>query len=235
MEVDAIILSKTINLNYYGMLARTVNTLKFYNEGVKINLIVVESYENAEEEEYLIPGALTIFPREQFNYNRFLNYAMKKSTCEHVLLLNNDLMFQKDSLINLLSIMERHQLDSVSPLEPNYHRNHGYLKEEEYALDYISGYEVQKYVLGWCILTKRSMINEMGGFDERFLHWYQDDDYAMWLRRNQKRHGLVPSSRVRHMFQQSVPLMTDKNAMTWDIAPVFLKKWGLESYHRDLS
>lgn len=235
MEVDAIILSKTIDLNYYGMLCRTVNTLKMYNEGIKINFIVVESHDDAANEDYLIPEATTIFPQESFNYNRFLNYAMEKSTCEHILLLNNDLIFQKDSLVNLLSVMERHNLDSASPVEPNYHRNHGYLKEEDFALDYIAGYEVQKYVLGWCILTKRSMIVEMGGFDERFVSWYQDDDYAMWLRVNKKRHGLVPSSCVRHMFQQSVPLMSDRQAMTWDIGPIFNEKWGLESYQRNLS
>lgn len=235
MEVDTIILSKTIDLNYYGMLCRTINTLKMYNEGIKINFIIVESNDDAMKDDFIVPEAVTIFPREPFNYNRFLNYAMTKSSAEYVFLCNNDLIFQKDSLVNLISIMEKHGLESACPVEPNYHRNHGYLSEDDFTKDYISGYEVQKYVLGWCILTKRTLIDEMGGFDERFISWYQDDDYAMWLRVNQKKHGLVPSSCVRHMFQQSVPLMSDKQSMTWDLGPIFEAKWGLTKYERSLS
>lgn len=230
MEIDAIILSRTASLSYFGMLSRTVNTLRDCNEGIKINVIVVESNENAAKKEYLVPGVTTIFPQESYNYNKFLNIALAKSSNEHVLICNNDIIFRKNSVINLLSIMNQHELDSCCPVEPNYHFNHGYLSKEDFKRDYILGYRVQREVVGWCIGTKRSLIEEMGGFDERFLHWYQDDDYAMWLKVHGKRHGLVPSSRVYHMFQRSMRLIEDRNLLTNDLYQIFVNKWAPYAY-----
>lgn len=228
MEIDAIILSKTINLSYYGMLLRTVNTMRMRNEGIKINVVVVESSDKAQKKEYVVPEATTIYPQEPFNYNKFLNYGLAKSSNEHVLICNNDIIFRNRSINNILSMMEKHSLDSACPIEPNYHRSHGYLSVEDFALDYVLGYKVQNHVVGWCICTKRSLVEEMGGFDERFLHWYQDDDYAMWLKTHQKRHALVPSSRVYHMFQRSMKLIGDKKALTNDLWPIFREKWASE-------
>lgn len=221
--IDAIILTCTKNLHFYGLTLRTINTLRENNHR-QFNLIVMES--NQQNQNFFYPDCTIIKPAEDFNYNRFLNIALNYCKNKYVLILNNDLIFMPNSVVNLIDCMEVHGIDSACPHEPNWHASR--LTDEEKDRLLVYGYEVEKLVLGWCICVRRSVFDTIGKFDESFKFWYQDNDYAMNLQKHGIKHALVNSSVVLHEFSQSHGLLeANKQEMTHGMRDVFLEKWNV--------
>lgn len=73
---------------------------------------------------------------------------------------------------------------------------------------------------------RRSVMDTMGSWDERFLSWYQDNDYAETLKHNGIKHAMIKSSIVHHLGETSIDLMDDKQLMTSGMKEVFENKWG---------
>jgi len=224
--IDVIFLSYTKNLYYYGLTQRSINTLIQNNQDVDFNIFVVETNKKIIDEFFVYRDCSVLIPEEDFNYNRFIQYGLNFCKNDYVLICNNDLIFTKDSIKNLISIVKKYDIESASPIEPNFHNN--LFSEKEMHSDFIEGYKVQKHILGWCIILKRNLIEKFNLFDEEFSFWYQDDDYAMELKKNGIKHFLIPSSKVRHEFSASHTLLKEKETMTFGLKKKFDEKWNLK-------
>lgn len=225
MNIEAIILSKTSDIIHYGHTCRTINSLNASNDWSG-NIIVVESEDelNVRQQGFVYYDCLVVFPREKFNYNRFLNIGIEnlKKDTEWILICNNDLYFTPLWWKNMKLIMEQHpEILSYSPIAPSWHLHSSIINDPIQI-----GYDVSKHVCGWCILVHRSVITSCNLFDEQFEFWYQDNDYSEELKLHNVKHALVPSSKVYHMISASHDLLNEKKySMTHAQQEKFLNKW----------
>lgn len=229
MKVDAICLTKTSDSYYYEMCAKTISTLFESQPEVEFNLILIESAEPREEYSKIKIGNLNnkinyIVPKEKFSYNKFLNIGMQyANTSDWLLVINNDLVFEPGWLDRIMEASNsRPDIDSFSPFEPNFHNKYygGWASSE-----INESYEVNFGVCGWCILMKKSVMYSMVKWDERFLSWYQDNDYSEFLKHNGIKNALIRSSIVHHLGGSSINLLEDKSLMTLGMKKVFEDKW----------
>ena len=230
MKIDVICLTKTINDEYYGMCSETILTLFNSQPTTEFNLVLVESHDKPRSEYLDLKGGnpnnkiTYISPGGNFGYNRFLNAGLQyASEADWLLIINNDLVFESGWLDRIMEASSvRPDIDSFSPFEPDFHNRYynGWASSE-----INESYEVSFGVCGWCILMKRSVMNTMGIWDERFLHWYQDNDYAETLKHHGIKHALIRSSIVHHLGESSMDLTEDKQLMTLGMKEVFENKW----------
>ena len=77
------------------------------------------------------------------------------------------------------------------------------------------------------ILVHKSVIEKIGGFDEQFTFWYQDNDYANSLIQNGIKHALITNSKVTHLLSRSHGLIEQekKYEMTDGLGVKFMNKW----------
>lgn len=163
----------------------------------------------------LAPGVHHIKNFKNLGFLRNCNQAAKQTRGKYLVLLNNDTQVQPDWLTSLVELAEQHErLGIAGPmlLYPdgrlqeaggiiwqdgsgwNYGRldyperpEYNYLKE----VDYISGA---------CILVRKSLWDEIGGFDDRFAPaYYEDTDLAFEIRRRGYQVLYQPLSRVVHL------------------------------------
>lgn len=222
MNVDTVILSKTSDLNHYGLTCRTINSLRSSLDYTG-NIIIVESEkeEIIKREGFIYEGCHVIYPKHKFNYNKFLNIGISKCTADWILLCNNDLFFFKDWWVKMLkAIDDNKDVLSYSPCSPTWHLHTN--------LDmYEIGYTVSKHICGWCILLHREVINKCNLFDETFEFWYQDNDYAMTIKSNNIKHCVVRDSKVHHFISGSHDLLGNlHNDLTHGQQDKFVKKWS---------
>jgi GT2 family glycosyltransferase len=224
MNIDAIILSNTSDLHYYGLTCRTINSLKQSDKLNEIKILVVESQDRSkfEEEGFSYINCNTIFPNQKFGYNKFLNIGIKHSTAEWILICNNDLLFTEDWLVEAKKVIEAHpNIKSFSPKCPKW-ESHKDIADGSI----IEGYTVPVQICGWCILLHRSLIDNYELFDEQFDFWFQDNDYSMVLQSNNEKHALMTSSKVYHMASSSHDLLKDNlNELTYGQYEKFRNKW----------
>lgn len=226
MKFDSIILSNTSDLYYYGLTCRTINSLNNSDTDDMINITVVETQLESEFKSngFIYNGCDVIFPEEKFNYNRFLNIGIKNTKADWILICNNDLVFTKDWLYNMVKVVEDNpNILSFSPISPLLESHKKIIGD-----DIIEGYQVSHHICGWCILLHKSVINDCGLFDEQFQFWCQDDDYSEELQEHGVKHALVPSSRVYHMENLSHKLLGGRvDELTLKQQDKFFKKWKL--------
>ena len=230
MNIDVICLTNTHNESFYGLTKQTIETLLLSKGNHNFNIKLLESNKNCEFI-YDYPNLTNIVPNEKFNYNKFLNIGLTYCTSEWVLIINNDLIFTEDWLNNIeKEYLQNLDIKSFSPFEPEFaqtHYSHLYKDGNLYF-----GYKPCVELHGWCILVKRDVLNLIGGFDERFSFWYQDDDYGQTLNKYNIKHALVKDSIVHHLESKSHKLINEKEVYykTTLLSKEFENKWGIKKH-----
>jgi len=221
MKVDIIILSNTINIQYYNMLKECITSIKA-NKNITPHIIVIETNKKLKEKQDSLKLPIDVFfvpDDETFNYNKFQNYGLSFSKNKYICFSNNDVIYQDNTLCTLVQYLSVY--DSVSPWEQTYSPRY-FSKRGIYE-----GYNTRQYLTGWCFCTTRETINKIGGkFDESFSFWFADDDYARLLEANNLKHALIGDTTVVHLVEQSKDLLGDQlEKQTIGQEKTFNNKW----------
>ena len=192
------------------------------------NIIVVESQPDVKWE-HLSEIVHTFESPIPYGYHKFLNFGRKQGSSQFVALCNNDLEFKDKWFTNIMkaSVLNPDAI-SFSPICPMTQTIYG-INENT---GNIEGYEIRKQISGWCIIHKRDIYNIIGDLDERFHHWFCDNDYSMELQYHGLKHILVTDSIVIHhdknIGKTTERVITDRNQMydmTSGSLPAFQEKW----------
>ena len=136
-----------------------------------------------------------------FNYSKINNFAVKYSTGDYILFLNNDVeMIAVDSIHEMLSYVRRSDVGAVGAKllykDDTYQHagvvigicgvaDHSFKGKSKYNHTYMNRAElVQDYnaVTAACLMTKRSVFDEIGGFDEKIAVAFNDIDLCLRIR-----------------------------------------------------
>jgi len=189
-------------------------------------------------------GAHHIINAVNLGFLRNCNHAALHARGKYLVLLNNDTQVQPDWLNVLVKLAE--QDESVGIAGPMLLYPDGHIQEAggiiwrdgsgwNYGrLDYPERPEYNylketDYISGACILIRKCLWDEIGGFDERFAPaYYEDTDLAFEVRRRGYRVLYQPMSRVVHQEGVSHGIDTSagvKSRQTTNKA-VFREKWA---------
>lgn len=177
------------------------------------------------------------------------NIGLRMAAGENLLLLNNDVIVSRDWLKNLLAgLYSGEDVGLIGPtsnrvsgkqqIKLNYRELAGF---QDAAARYVishQGIRLQvKRLVGFCLLFRRKVMEDIGLLDERFSPGhYEDDDYCYRARRHGYQlliardcyvHHLGSASFKRHK-QQVLRRLIAKNRRK------FIRKWGVNPgrFHR---
>jgi len=195
-EIDIIILSYAQNLKLKNITERCINSLLKSEDKrkIKFNIIVIESEKKMLSYQY--KNTTTIYPDEEFGYNKYMNIGIEMSSAKYVCLCNNDLIFHPLWATEILRAFDKfYDLSSASPLCSIHHPRLGLGLNTGIYPGYRNRYEVA----GWCLFLKRDVFRLIGRLDENYKFWCADSDYANMLSVMRIGHALISSSRVDHI------------------------------------
>src|ERR1700761_361091 len=95
VEIDIIILSYAKNEALTKLTEQTIATLLTSEdpEKIKFNVLVVES--NKAIKPFQFKNSTTIYPDDNFGFNKYLNVGVNATSSPYIGLCNNDLIFHK--------------------------------------------------------------------------------------------------------------------------------------------
>lgn len=165
-----------------------------------MRILLIESNKDAS---YNYTDCVTVIkPCISFNFHKYLNIGIRNSEAEYIALCNNDLLFDRYWLVEILKIKQKNpRFLSFSPIDYQYFGT----PEEHFPsnVGYYEGYTIRTLLPGWCIVVARSVFDRIGYLDEQFDFYYADNDYSMTLRKYNIPHAMIPRSHVRHFGGQS--------------------------------
>jgi GT2 family glycosyltransferase len=223
MIVDVIILSYAKEDSVIVMNNECIDSINNSTTEHKFNIILVET-ESTKTYKYHQDNVTVVQPNEEFNYNKYLNIGLKYCKNDWILISNNDTIYHRWFLEKMLDANEQdNELLSMSPMDDGWHRHALFNRDFDIHYGHRTSYEIA----GWSILMHKSVLNKIGNFDEDFKFWYQDDDYAKTLSKNNIKHALITKSKVTHLLSRSHHFIEDskKFEMTNGLGVKFHKKW----------
>lgn len=173
---------------------------------VVFNVFVLESNRTAPP--YGIGTTQTIYPTEPFGYNRYLNIGLRLCSNSYVAFCNNDLIFRKGWVSEMLKVAESNPdimsfCAKDSWLHPQY-------PDLDLSQPFLLGREKMKYFTGWFFMIRRELIDRIGYFDDHFSFWYCDDDFIKVMEQNHIKNALVTQAVVDHLGSKTLMALDDK-------------------------
>lgn len=185
--VDVIFLSNAKTQIHKEVTQFALDTLSSSQREVIARPLVVEQN---REVRY---NARMLYNLDNFNYNRFMNFAFRHTTSDIVVFANNDLEFTPWWLERLTEAMDVLKLHSASPVCRVRTQTHFYKTPIEL------GEWQGSHIIGHCLAIKRDFFEAIGGFDEDVSFWASENAYAEQVKRVRGVHGLVTTSVVNHL------------------------------------
>jgi GT2 family glycosyltransferase len=137
-----------------------------------------------------------------------IKYALAKDDFEHIWLLNNDTVIEKDSLSSLVSYASKNDLGiSGSALmyyhEPKKVQAYGghinkFFGTSKHILNKDDIEKKLDYIVGASFLIDKKVIDKIGLLPEEYFLYYEDTDYSFNARKNGFKIGVALDSLVYH-------------------------------------
>lgn len=203
MEIDVIIPSKS-NAILKPMIENCISSLRESEPNLNWNVILIESGEKID-----CGQNITIdYDKSDFNYNHALNLGLSHAKNEWIILANNDLIFHKDFMFEiLLAHAERPDILSFSPWNAMHNWHNFYFPKPKKIIE---GYRICAELVGWCIIVKREVFEKIE-LKEHVNFWYSDNVYADELIKSGIKHALISTSKVDHITSQT-KIVSNKEA-----------------------
>ena len=196
------------NKDHVSDLKKCIQSLYTVNQYKNFEIVIVEN--NSEEKETFTyyeslqkehDNIRVIMWKGDFNYSAINNYGVKETKGEYLLFLNNDTeVISPDAIEEMLGCCMRDDVGAVGAkllyeddtvqhagvvigfggyaghVNTGIGRNdYGYMVRARINCNYSA-------VTAACMMTKKTLFNEVGGFDEQFVVACNDVDYCLKLR-----------------------------------------------------
>ncbi|MDP4099417.1 glycosyltransferase family 2 protein [Paenibacillus sp. P96] len=188
------------------------------------------------------PDVILIENGENKGFAKGCNQGFERSNGDYIMFLNNDTVVTENWMTHLLrALNEDPRIGMVGPVT-NYSSGHqqisvGYTTMEglesfsrQHQEIYAGIYNEVRRLVGFCLLTKRAVLEEVGLFDEIYgLGNYEDDDLSLRMLRSGYGMRVVLDSFIHHVghatTQNELPdsnlsLLLQRNAA------IATQKWG---------
>lgn len=173
-----------------------------------------------------------IYNKKNEGFGKGMNIGFKKSRGKYIILSNPDVIFQKNSVLEMLSLMEKdprigvvgpkhtdskgRRLKSVSsfPFLPGaifaFSILNKLLPNNPFSRKYwLSGLNINKdqevdVIGGACMMIKRKSFEEAKGFDENFFLYFEESDLCLRIKKLGYKIVYHPESQIVHLVGRSL-------------------------------
>ncbi|KUK17262.1 glycosyltransferase family 2 protein [Thermococcus sibiricus] len=137
-----------------------------------------------------------------------IKFALSVLNPDYVLLLNNDVIVDRDFLNTMLSVCKKNDKIGIVGLKSYTYRTNK-LRRLPKAIGVLEPNVIEtEYVEGSCFLIKSDVLRDVGLFDTRYFLYYEETDLCARARREGYRVVFVLNSRIWHKVGASRPSTT---------------------------
>ena len=213
----------------------------FKNTIVPTRLIIIDNASDDSTRKYLASLKDTanckikvIFNEENLGFVRGMNQGIEMSNAPYICLANNDLIFTKGWLKEIIDVFDKYKYLGV--LNPN-SNNLGIVPGKDISLESFADRLKEKnqgifaempYCIGFCMVIRKQVIEKIGGLsDEFYPMFFEDTDFSLKANRAGYLIGVAKASYVVHNEHSSTGKIGNKKEEIFcESKETFIEKWG---------
>lgn len=234
-----------LTYNELHLTKKCIDSIKKYTPSDQYELIIVDNASTDGTKEYVreLEAVIVIENEENQGFAKGCNQGAKKATGDSILFLNNDTMVTENWLSPLkAALFASERIGMVGPVS-NYVSGPQMVQPSytdvnelpSFAKDYTAARKgLRTYVhrlVGFCLLVKRELIEDVGLFDERFVYGsFEDDDLCLRALLKGYQLQIVHDSFVHHHGHATFHANRETNisSLFAENRLRFLDKWGID-------
>lgn len=212
----------------------------FESTAVPCRLLIVDNASEPPVREYLssvkpkgaIREVIVLQNERNEGFSAGMNRGVQESTAPFVCLLNNDLLFTKGWLEEMLAVAEKDvTIGAVNPASSTF----GERPRAGESLEAVAGrrralqaqYTEVGMGIGFCLLIKREVINRIGGLTKEVDRaFFEDEDYSARIQQAGLRCVVAEGAYVYHTEHQSVKDVPERRQLFARNQRWCHQKWG---------
>lgn len=226
-EIDVSVI--IVNYNTVDELRNCIRSVKKYTKEIAYDLIVVDNNSDDHTEAMLeseFPDVTSYFLQYNSGFSIGNNYAMGRSNSKYILLLNPDTALTENSFLQMYEFLENNSaVGAVGPIFTNHHGNIGLTihkfpnikihfieslnikplikrysltKEQNILISMEKPFEVD-WISGGSFMVRRSIYDDIGGFDEKFFLFGEDVDWCVRIKNSGWKIFCLPKIKIVHV------------------------------------
>ena len=238
--------------NNYSILKRCIKSIEKNTNYKNIEIIIIDNpklpnelSKNSKLTKYYNQTVHKVITyNDNFNFSRMNNIAVKESTGDLLLFLNDDTkILDKYWLDEMVSILLQDDIGAVGPKlvfgdETIQHAGMAFLKTgsgfhpfqklDHDAPGYHNFANIMKEcsaVTGACLLTSREIFEQIGEYDENFDVYYGDSDLCLKIRKAGYKIVYTPFTKLLHDGSRTIRSTIATSYFAVESHQRFLKKW----------
>jgi hypothetical protein len=225
IDVDVICHAKTSNIDVYNMTKIALMTLHDSEKEYNFKVFFYETDPNSTYD--YSPWVHKYFKdTDPYNCCRLINKANPHITNDWVLIINNDLRFERGWFSKIVEIHNKKpDIESFSPKCPAFFAKYFDFHFIGTNEDYHESYKVTEFMTGWCYVMKKRVWDSVYPWDEQFNFYFADNDYTEKIKSLGIKHALVRDSIVFHFGSTTVGKEINQDKFQEDKIK-FFKKWN---------
>lgn len=203
ISVSVVIPIYIINSELLLMTKKCIDDIKFKTIGVDFEIIIVDDDSPEKKMTDILrkkycSDIIWISNKTNKGFAHTINRGIAAATKDLILLLNNDIcIIDNKWLINMINIMKINGWDMTAPEYGEIDANNEYIpknKRNKY------GGQRFQYLAGWCLLSKRSVFEQIGLFPTIFNKGYWEDTLYSRIVQNKKyKIGVANNIGIKHL------------------------------------
>jgi N-acetylglucosaminyl-diphospho-decaprenol L-rhamnosyltransferase len=148
---------------------------------------------------------------QNLGYGKANNLGVSKANTQYILILNPDIIVNTDAINTLyMKTFEYNDIGILAPSlysENNERKSNGsksflkkkFFKKNTNINNLANGDTCYDYIIGCSFLMKRNLFNKVGGFDEDFFMYFEDNEFCDRINSFKKSVIEIPSSKMIHI------------------------------------
>lgn len=239
-----------LTFNQLEYTKKCIDSIRQYTKKNEYEIIIVDNNSTDGTNSWLKEqqDIKTIFNKENIGFPKGCNQGIAVSTGDNILLLNNDVIVTSNWLDNLVQCLySENEIGAVGPITNNVSNYQAisvnYHSETEMQLfaETVNRFNPKMWeerlkLVGFCLLIKRSVLEQVGLLDEQFSPGnFEDDDLSYRIRLAGFRLILCKDTFIHHF--GSVSFKQDNSryaALLKENGNKFADKWGFDSSYFSL-
>jgi GT2 family glycosyltransferase len=209
-----------LSYNTHDLLRNCLKSLFLHNKKDVIEVIVVDNASHDESVKMVkkeFPLVMVIENKENVGFAKGCNIGANQAKGEYLFFLNSDTEFKFDNTLSeLIELIQDKKVGAVGGMmlnpDTSYQRTFGSFytlshvskmlflgeKSELSSQEYTNVQEVD-WVSGGCMLVKKDVFTQIGGFDERFFMYVEDVDICYRIKQQGFRIVVDPKIHILHI------------------------------------
>lgn len=214
------------NYNTHKLTLDCIKSLKNHLKNISYEIIIVNNSSRDTEREILQSrlkenGGLKIINSENRGFGAANNLGIESAQGEYLLLLNSDTLMVDNSINKMLNFLKKHpEIGGVTPLmyqkDGKTLQRHFFGQFQSLGLITFKRFQGRRPDLKHdffysdtitfaAMMIKKSLFDKVGGFDENFFMYWEDDDLCKRLNKIGFKNAVLTHAKIIHLESQSSP------------------------------